>query len=510
MKRVVKKIKKERKIIYSVLVALLLFINILVLLELFWLEKNVGTVSFDEIIFHLRVPKEGTSTDLVKSNLFRCIIPSILVSLGMFYILFRSYKYKFCLIISLWKKEIKIYIQYAFLVCLIILNVVILVWRLEYIDSLFNIKGYIKSQNQKSTFIEENYVDPKDVKLEFPEEKRNLIYIYIESMETTFENVSFDDKVDYNLIPKLTELSNDNIYFSDTDGFGGLYQVKGTSWTAGGMIGQTAGIPLLLPMCENCYVGYDSFLPNIYSLGDILKENGYNQEIMMGSSIKFAGKDVYFKTHGNYLIKDFDTAKEDGVIAKDYYSNWGFEDGILYSYAKDEITRLSKEGKPFNFTLLTANTHFPDGYTEKDCEKISKKNDYVNSIYCSQNQIAEFVKWLKSQDFYDNTTIVMVGDHVSMAANEIIKDSMEYRRIYNVIINSSISSENTKRRQASSIDMFPTTLAALGVKIEGNTLGLGVNLFSDEKTLIEKNGFEYVNEEFSKKSDYYNKFLYNN
>ena len=36
-------------------------------------------------------------------------------------------------------------------------------------------------------------------------------------METTFENVSFDDKVDYNLIPKLTELSNDNIYFSDTD-----------------------------------------------------------------------------------------------------------------------------------------------------------------------------------------------------------------------------------------------------------------------------------------------------
>ena len=46
MKRVVKNIKKERKIIYNELVALLLFINILVLLELFWLEKNVGTVKF--------------------------------------------------------------------------------------------------------------------------------------------------------------------------------------------------------------------------------------------------------------------------------------------------------------------------------------------------------------------------------------------------------------------------------------------------------------------------------
>ena len=408
MKRVVKKIKKERKIIYSVLVALLLFINILVLLELFWLEKNVGTVSFDEIIFHLRVPKEGTSTDLVKSNLFGCIIPSILVSLGMFYILFRSYKYKFCLIISLWKKEIKIYIQYAFLVCLIILNVVILVWRLEYIDSLFNIKDYIKSQNQKSTFIEENYVDPKDVKLGFPEEKRNLIYIYIESMETTFENVSFDDKVDYNLIPKLTELSNDNIYFSDTDGFGGAYQVTGTSWTAGGMIAQTAGIPLTTSVNMNEYVGYDYYLPKITNLGDILNDAGYNQEIIMGSDSSFAGKDTYFKTHGKYTIKDLNAAKKEKLISKNYNVNWGFEDSILFEYAKSELKRISKESKPFNMTLLTSNTHFPDGYTELDCEKISEKNDYVNSVYCSQNQIYDFVSWVKEQDFYKNTTIILV------------------------------------------------------------------------------------------------------
>ena len=33
----------------------------------------------------------------------------------------------------------------------------------------------------------------------------------------------------------------------------------------------------------------------------------------------------------------------------------------------------------------------------------------------------------------------------------------------------------------SQFDMFPTTLAALGVKIEGNKLGLGVNLFSLNK-----------------------------
>ena len=58
--------------------------------------------------------------------------------------------------------------------------------------------------------------------------------------------------------------------------------------------------------------------------------------------------------------------------------------------------------------------------------------------------------------------------------------------------------------------MFPTTLASMGVKIENNKLGLGVNLFSDKKTLLEKNDYDYVYTELSKKSDYYEKFIYNN
>jgi phosphoglycerol transferase len=43
------------------------------------------------------------------------------------------------------------------------------------------------------------------------------------------------------------------------------------------------------------------------------------------------------------------------------------------------------------------------------------------------------------------------------------------------------------------MDMFPTTLAALGVEIEGDKLGIGVNLFSDKQTLAEKYGIETLN-----------------
>lgn len=44
----------------------------------------------------------------------------------------------------------------------------------------------------------------------------------------------------------------------------------------------------------------------------------------------------------------------------------------------------------------------------------------------------------------------------------------------------------------------------MGVKIQGNRLGLGSNLASDTPTLIEKYGLDKVNTELSKNSNYYN------
>ena len=55
--------------------------------------------------------------------------------------------------------------------------------------------------------------------------------------------------------------------------------------------------------------------------------------------------------------------------------------------------------------------------------------------------------------------------------------------------------------------MFPSILASLGVQIEGNRLGLGTNLFSDESTLLEIYEPKYVFDELKKKSHWYNKNL---
>ena len=81
------------------------------------------------------------------------------------------------------------------------------------------------------------------------------------------------------------------------------------------------------------------------------------------------------------------------------------------------------------------------------------------------------------------------------------------RTTTNIIINPdpSLSLDSTifANRQFSSMDMFPTTLASIGCKIDGERLGLGTNLFSNRKTIFEEFGFEYVNEEFRKKTTLY-------
>ena len=80
------------------------------------------------------------------------------------------------------------------------------------------------------------------------------------------------------------------------------------------------------------------------------------------------------------------------------------------------------------------------------------------------------------------------------------------RRVYVTIIHPADGcKEKERERDYSTFDLYPTTLAALGAEIEGDQLGLGVNLFSGKETLYEKYGKDYLDAELLKSSKYYEK-----
>ena len=365
---------------------------------------------------------------------------------------------------------------------------------------------YLKSISTKSNYIENNYVNPKNVKLSFPEKKRNLIIIYVESFESSFFSTELGGAAPENWIEPLQELTEDNTNFSDNEKFGGAKSVPGTTWTSGALVAQSSGLPLKVRNPFSLKKVEKGMIPNAYTLTDILNAEGYNQEFMIGSSKVFGQRGDYYENHGNVFVYDYDTAKEKKKIAKDYYEWWGFEDSKLFSFAKDEITNLSLKEEPFNFMLLTANSHTLDGYLEKECkEKFS--NDYANSLYCTSLQIAQFVDWLEKQPFYDNTTIVIAGDHLTMQ-DGFYKSSNNYTRtVFNMYINPINKHVNDKNREFTSFDIFPTTLSSIGATIKDDRLSLGTNLFSDKKTLCEEIGYKKFSQEISKRSNYYNKYI---
>ena len=129
----------------------------------------------------------------------------------------------------------------------------------------------------------------------------------------------------------------------------------------------------------------------------------------------------------------------------------------------------------------------------------------ISSISCSSRQVAEFVKWIQAQPFYENTTIVIVGDHESMDNGYFSRmgDSGYQRLLYNCFINTPTAAPKTTNRKFAAVDLFPSTLAAIGCSIDGERLGLGTNLFSGAKTLTEMLGFDYFNNELAKASSYY-------
>ena len=484
---------KIRKILTAVTAVLSVFfiaLSVLWAASITWMFETWNHLSMDELVYQLQAPMDGTNRNMILDYIKNCIPVTVIVLIAAVLLLFFARKKKIIY-------RIAVVLLFAGAAGIITYYTVMAWNRLD-------IGNYTENQSTYSDFIDVNYVDPADTELTFPETKRNLIYIFLESMETTYTDIEDGGGFEEGCIPLLTELAQENEDFSGADtALNGGYSMPGTTWTAGALFAQTSGLPLSIPIEDNSMDIQDSFFPGIVTLGDILEQQGYEQVFMIGSEAEFGGRKLYFTEHGNYDIEDYPYFVDEGKIEKGRWVWWGFEDLYLFEFAKEKLTELSQGDEPFNLTMLTVDTHFEDGYTCSECGDEFGDNNYANVMACSDRQVAEFVKWIQQQDFYENTTIVISGDHLTMDSDFCEDVDSDYtRRVYTAYINADAeTADPTMTRNYTTFDNFPTTLASLGVKIEGDRLGLGTNLFSDTLTLEETYGIDRMSEELQKKSE---------
>ena len=481
---------------------------ILLVAEEYVLSSFSG-ITIDQLVFHMNTNLEGSNWStflptLIQAGLYILIavIGCTIVTFIQKYFIKKANRYRKFNLKA--KEMIKEYsLNFITTLCGFIAICIVLV---SLADNYYLI-DYLAARRIDTEIYDKYYIDTATVELTFPEKKKNLVYIYMESMEMSLADESHGGGKSVNVIPELTDIALENDCFNgDTDILNGARSLYNSTWTIAGLVAQTSGLPLgINHVLTNNINSISSFMPGATTLGDILEKEGYHNVFMLGSDAKFGNRDVYFKEHGNYDIDDYYWARNNNKLPdKSYYVWWGYEDDKLFTYAKEELTSLAESDEPFALSLLTVDTHFVNGYLCDDCPD-TFTSQYSNVLACSSKKVSELVEWIEAQPWGEDTVIVLNGDHLCMDSKyyEDMPDDYE-RKTYTAIINSSKKEPDTTRLY-STMDLFPTTLSAMGVTIKGDRLGLGTDLYSDTPTLLEELGENYLNYELSLNSTFYDK-----
>lgn len=462
-----------------------------------WFLDYFGKLEPEQFMFNLYAPVEGAAGDAITDIYTRPVLLFAATCLVMAWLLFAP----IALRIGRHTMSKKVRQIIAF-----VLSGMLFVGGIVYGLAGIQVPGIITQLTHPSSYIANNYVDPKAATITFPQKKRNLIHIYYESVESSFLDKANGGYMEENLLPDLMALTDEGVHFSNTNKpYGGAHQVFGTGWSTAGMTNMNFGVPIKVPTGGNSYGLDGKFMPGAWGYTDVLASQGYNQEIILGCESAFGGIDALYKRHGLTKIFDPTSARADGKIPANYHVWWGFEDNKLYDFAKEELSNLAGQGEPFTFIVANTDTHFPDGYLEPDAQK-KFEQQYANVIYDSQRKMAAFIRWIQEQPFAENTTIVITGDHLSMDQNFFADWDPNYERTaFNAFLNPAFVNKDfpVRNRQYTSYDYMPTILASLGAQIEGERLALGTNLASHEKTLVERDGLEYVDTETSYFSQFF-------
>lgn len=485
-----KRIHKRIKLIISTVLTVLFFLLAMFLYSACRWVKMTFNVGLSAIINTIFSSLKGTGSGIVSSAVEYCL-PYVFVALLI------------SLDVCMWNnRENTGKKQKVLTVLLPLVSFWSVVGAVIYVQSSYDMIGYLTNKNQETSLYAQNYVDPRSVAITDDGQHRNLIYIYVESMENTYADIESGGKQEVNYMPNLTKLAQENVSFSATDKLGGFLSTDGSGWTMGALFTMTSGVPFAFPVGNNDMDKQEYFASGIYTLGDFLKDQGYTQEFMCGSDADFAGRKNYLIQHGDYRIFDLNMARQKGYVPEDYFVWWGVEDDRLFDMAKDEITALAQSEQPFNFTMLTVDLHHIGGYVCDSCPD-TYTEPTANVVACTDRLVYEFVDWCQKQDFYENTTIVITGDHPRM--DNCLVEGVAYndRMVYNCYINSGKEPETLYGRTSTSMDIFPTVLSAMGYEIEGHRLGLGTDLFSGKETLVEQMGIDSLNAELMKSSKFY-------
>ncbi|MDE0784441.1 MAG: sulfatase-like hydrolase/transferase, partial [Planktomarina sp.] len=286
---------------------------------------------------------------------------------------------------------------------------------------------------------------------------RNLIFLYLESLEQLY----FDEQLYPGLVPHLKRLRQRAHSYTN------LNQVRGTGFTMGGIVASQCGVPLNsrhgMGSVNTTLGSVKNPLPDYTCLGDILKAYGYNTVMYKGASLSFSGARNFFNSHGFKNAKggEYWKQKLDGVAS----TGWGIYDDTLFQQALSKVETLQRTEEPFAFSLVTLDTHHPDGHASASCPAYIHSSDtMLNAIHCTDYLVGKWVADLTREGLLDNTVLVVFSDHLAMRNTQwdVLMANKEQRKLSFIVL---AEDEDAKifKQPATHFDVAPTVLDYLGI-----------------------------------------------
>lgn len=370
--------------------------------------------------------------------------------------------------------------------------------------------------DEVAEYVKGHYAKPNDQYFGLAK-GRNVIYIHLESTQQFLIDYKLKDEngAEHEVMPFINSLYHSNSTFSFSNFF---HQVKAGKTSDSETLFENSLFGLNQGALFTQLGGKNTFeaAPNI-----LKQTQGYTSAVFHGNSGTFWNRNETYKRLGYDYF--FDASYYN--VTEDNSFQYGLNDKPFFQQSVKYLEHLQQ---PFYTKFIAVSNHYPYSQLSGDetgFPLAQTKDETINSYFSTANYmdtaVHEFFDYLKQSGLYDNSIIILYGDHygISNARNKELAqllgkdretwsnfDNAQVQRVPYMIHIPGMNKGKIIDTYGGQVDALPTLLHLLGVDTQ-NYIQLGQDLFSpDHKQLVAFRDGDFVTPNYT----YYGGILYDN
>lgn len=244
-------------------------------------------------------------------------------------------------------------------------------------------------------------------------EDRHLFFIQVESLQAFAIDQSIAGQ---EITPNINALLSDSMYFNQV-----FQQIGGGNTSDAEWIFHTSLYPKGLEATVNYVKGEE-----IPSFVGLLNNRDYLTTTYHADEIEYWNRDMLYPTLGFQKVYTNEEIPDEDVIG------FGPSDKVLFEFVKEEIKEQVKEGRKIYANIMTITSHTPFEMPKKDefLELPAKYEgsyvgNYLQSVRYTDEQIGKFIEFLKEENLYENSLVVVTGDHSGLHGTPMKKSDTD-------------------------------------------------------------------------------------